>query len=163
MKQKYLIFKGNNENELIVQESGELDKGIFMTVFEGKYNLEAVKAACKDELKQLINALRTPGFYPIRACAEKIAKGVIEFFKNDAAEPVEIYFNDMALLKSKQPVREDVETSDDNPVELDELLEDESKIEEDDFLADDDINAISSSSSSLKIADDESMQADEEV
>ena len=34
MKQNYLILKGDNENELVLQEASELDKGVFTTVFE---------------------------------------------------------------------------------------------------------------------------------
>jgi len=161
MKQKYLILKGDNENELILQEASELDKGIFTTVFEEKYDLGVIRAACKDNLKFLINALRTPGFYPIGVCAQKIATAVIEFFENGAAETIEVFFNDAELLKSKHVIIDDSD-DDDNPVELDELLEDESKIEDDDILGDDDIKTISSSASTIKIADDDSIQADDE-
>jgi len=162
MKQKYLILKGDNENELILQEASELDKGIFTSVFEERYDLKAIKAACKDDLKLLINALRTPGFYPIGLCAEKIANGVIEFFDNGATETLEIFFNDVELLESEQAAADESEGDDDNPAELDELLEDESKIEDDDILGDDDIKTISASTSSIKIADDDSIQTDEE-
>jgi len=163
MKQNYLILKGDNENELVLQEASELDKGVFTTVFEERYDLEEIRAACKDDLKSLVNALRTPGFYPIGACAEKIANGVIEFFENGATETIEVFFNDVDLLKSQKAAMDDSEDDDDNPVELDEILEDESNIEDDDILGDDDIKTISPPASSIKIADDDSIQPDDEL
>ncbi len=163
MKQKYLILKGDNENELVLQEASELDKGIFTTVFEEKYNMEAIRAASKDDLKLLINAFRTPGFYPIGVCAQKIANAMIEFFENGATETIEVFFNDAELLKSKKAVMDDSEDDDENPVELDELLADESNIEDDDILGEDDIKTISPSTSTIKIADDDSIQPDDEL
>jgi hypothetical protein len=58
---------------------------------------------------------------------------------------------------------DDSEDDDDNPVELDEILEDESNIEDDDILGDDDIKTISPPVSSIKIADDDSIQPDDEL
>jgi hypothetical protein len=162
MKQKYLILSGDNENELVLQEASELDKGIFTTVFEEKYDLKAIRAACKDDLDLIINALRTPGFYPVGLCAEKIANGVVEFIKNGATETIEVSFDDVELLINKQADTDDSEDDNNNPVELDELLEDESKIEDEDILGDDDIKKISSTASSIKIADDDSIQTEDE-
>ncbi|MBW1898745.1 MAG: hypothetical protein JRI61_06750 [Deltaproteobacteria bacterium] len=162
MKQKYLILKGDNENELVLQEASELDKGIFTTVFEEKYDLEAIRSACKKDLNLLVKALRTPGFYPVGVCAEKIAKGVIKFFENGATETTEVSFNDVDLLKTKQDEIDDSEDDKDNPVELDELLEDESKIEEENILGNDDIKKISSTASTIKVADDDTIQTDDE-
>ena len=110
----------------------------------------------------LLKVLKTPGFYPVGVCAEKIAKGMIKFFENGAKETTEVSFNDVDLLKSKQKEIDDSEDDKDNPVELDELLEDESKIEEETILGDDDIKKISSTASTIKVADDDTIQTDDE-
>ena len=88
---------------------------------------------------------------------------MIEFFENGATETIEVFFNDVDLLKSQKAAMDDSEDDDDNPVELDEILEDESNIEDDDILGDDDIKTISPPASSIKIADDDSIQPDDEL
>ncbi|MBA4367728.1 MAG: hypothetical protein C0403_08840 [Desulfobacterium sp.] len=162
MKQKYSILLGENENELIIKESGELDKGIFSIVFEEKYNRETIKAACEKDKATLISTFRTSGFYPVNACAELIADGIRDFFKSDCIETKEISFNDVSMLKDVF-IENLLDEVDANPVELDKLLEDETSIEDDSILEDDEINPIASSPSSIKIADDDGIQADDDI
>jgi hypothetical protein len=160
MKQKYSISLGENENELVIKESGELDKGIFSTVFEEKFDKAAVQAACKLDEASLIAALRTPGFYPVSACAETIAKGVMEFFGAGGIETKEVLFNDVSILKDTS-AEEVLSEDDENPVEIDKLLEDESNIDDENILEENDIKKITPSTPSIKVADDESIQTDD--
>ncbi len=162
MKQKYSILLGENENEIIIKESGELDKGIFSVVFEEKYNREAIQAACEKDKASLISAFRTTGLYPVNACAELIADGIKDFFQSNCIETKEISFNDMIVLKDTY-TEDLLDEVDANPVELDKLLEDETSIEDESILEDDEINPISSSPSSIKIADDDGIQADDDI
>lgn len=162
MKQKYSILLGENENEILIRESGELDKGVFSTIFEQKYSKEAIQAACEKEDTFLISSIRTQGFYPVNACAELIAKGIKNFLGSGCNETIEISFNDISILKDT--FAEDIlDEEDANPVELDTLLEDESNIEDDTILGDDDIDTISPSTPSIKIADDDGIQADDDI
>jgi len=165
MKQKYSILLGKDENELLIKESGELDKGIFSNVFEEKYDRSVMEAACAQDDAFLIAALRTRGFNPVSACAEVIAKGLREFFEAGCVETKEVPFNDVSILKdaAAAAAEELLAEDDSNPVELDKLLEDESNIEEDNILGDDDIKTISSSAAPIKVADDDSIQTDDDA
>jgi len=162
MKQKYSILLGDNENELLIREFGELDKGIFSSVFEQKYSKEAIQTACEKDDTFLISSIRTHGFYPVNACAELIAAGIREFFESGCVETKEISFNDINILKDAL-AEEALEEDDNDSVELDSLLEDESNIEDDSILGDDDIDTISPTKPSIKIADDDGIQADDDI
>ena len=162
MKHKFSILLSENENELLIREFSELDKGTYVNVFESKYDKEAMQAACENDDALLVSLIRTQGFYPVNACADLIARGIKEFFASGCTEINEITFNDVSIMRDSL-VDDILDEDDPSSVELDSLLDDESSIEDDSILGDDDIDTISPSTPSLKIADDDGMQTDEDI
>ncbi len=151
MKYSYIIANGENENELRIKESAELDKGILSPVFEETLNRTQIEAAQNDEVA-LLSAIRTPSFYPARNCALKLAEAVRTFLQTGGKEPVEIAFDDLDYLSKIKIEREAILDDIDTAVEIDDLLEDD--IEDESFLEENDIKTISSPPS-LRVADDD--------
>jgi len=152
MKQKYAIMLGENENQVMIKEFAELDKGIFSKIFSAKYARETLQEAVKTGRTALIETFRTPSFFPVGLCAEKIADALTDFLQTDGSEPVEILFDDFESLEREE--RGEVYVDDDSDaVEIDEILDDE--IDDDGYLEDDDIKSISSASTTIRLADEE--------
>ncbi|MBW1841003.1 MAG: hypothetical protein JRI75_04335 [Deltaproteobacteria bacterium] len=158
MKQKYVISKDNEKKALIIQEYAELDKEILSFICEQPYDLKAIRAAIKKGKRELISTLRTENMYPIGMHAEKLAASVMDVVKSKDDKLEELFFNDIDLLtKSRGPVKvtDDIENG---AVEVDELLdEDESGPT---YGEKDDIDKFAKS---IKIADDESAEMDDEI
>jgi hypothetical protein len=157
MRQKYLIIP--EKDSLIIKESSELDKGVLQQVGEVTYDSHVVKVAKSGNIKELVGALRTPGFYPINDCATKLAESIIEIYKSKESDPVEIAFNDIEQLIKEEEKEERVET--DADVAIDELLEENENedMNGDDILKDETIKDLSST---LKIADEDDLIDDED-
>lgn len=152
MKQKYAIMLGDNENQVMIKEFAELDKGIFSKIFSAKFEREALQAAVKTGKTALIESVRTPSFFPVGLCAEKIADALTGFLQTDGSEPVEILFDDFESLAREE--RGEVYSDDDSDsVEIDEILDDE--IDDEGYIEDDDIKSISNASTTIRLADDE--------
>jgi hypothetical protein len=158
MKQKYVITNGENKNELLIKEMAELDKGILSVVFEEALDLAQIKAAMKADRAAVVSAIRTPGFYPIDPCATKIAEGVEQFVKAGDMESLEVTFDDAEFLLSELEAQAKAEKE---AVEIEDLLKDD--VEDDNYIEDEnEIDAISSSSTSLKVADDDSIAPEDD-
>jgi len=158
MKQKYTIIKDQKNKQLIIREFAELDKAILSLLCEETYEQKMIVAAIKSGQENLISALRTNNLYPPGIYAEKIADAVIELYATRAKESEDLFFDDLELLAradkfepraAEKPVEEQDE-------EMDELLED-------DFESDyEDKDPLKKLNSSLKIADDEYGDTNEE-
>ncbi|MFZ5569533.1 MAG: hypothetical protein ACOZF0_03955 [Thermodesulfobacteriota bacterium] len=152
MRHNYLILNGENENELRIKESAELDKGMMTLVFEEVFDRSKIEAAQNDDIA-LLAAIRTPSFYPARNCAVRLAEAVRTFLQSGGKEPVEMSFDDSEFLSKirieREPLLDELDTS----VEIDDLLEDE--IEDENFLEESDIKSIASPPSALRVADDD--------
>ena len=161
MKQKYDIIKDNEKNELILKESAELDKDILSVLCEQIYDSASVEAAIKESRDSLVSLLRTKNMYPPSIYIEKIAEAVIEIYGNGGLSSTEIYFNDSEFLSYHEPeIIDDIAVIDDEPDDLDDLLDDADNL--DDTLDDDDISNIGANSS-IKIADDESLDIEDDI
>ena len=64
MKQKYVILKNDEKNELIIQEYAELDKEMLSLLCEESYNGPFIESAISAGKDALIVALRTQNLYP---------------------------------------------------------------------------------------------------
>ena len=158
MKQKYTIIKDDKNKQLIIREFAELDKEILSLLCEETYEQKVILAAIKSGKDDLISALRTNNLYPPGIYANKIADAVKELYATKGKESEELFFDDLELLaranepkprKAEEPVENQAE-------ELDDLLED-------DFEADyEDEDPPKNMDSSLKIADDEYGDSDDE-
>ena len=159
MKQKYVILKDDEKNEYVLREFAELDKDILSMLCEERYSREAVEAAIRKGRAELFQALRTPNMYPPASYIERIADLAIALEAGEVESPAEIVLDDVENIirdrKEAEAAAVEEEASD-----LDELLDDDDDSIEDDF-DDDDIPSIDSNSS-IKIADDDSLDVDDE-
>ena len=152
MKQKYTIIKDSKNKQLIIREFAELDKEILSLLCEETYEQKVIIAAMKSGREELISALRTNNLYPPGIYAEKIADAVKDLYTTRGKESEDLFFDDLELLShSNEPKpRAAAEPVDEQEEEIDEMLEDDF---EPDF--DDEEDQIKKLDSSLKIADDE--------
>ncbi len=161
MKQKYSISRNDEKDELIIREFAELDKEILSFLCEEVYKGEAVRAAAEKGRDHLIAALRTKNLYPPALFMGKIAEAAAALYgpdtSSDENQPAELFFNDFDFLSHiaevPKTVPEDIE---EEPEDIDELLEDE--IEE--F---DDKEGINPINTSIKIADDDVLDIEDDL
>ncbi len=157
MKQKYQIVKKADKNKMIIQEYAELDKEANSLLCEETYDMKRVAAAGKTGRQALMDILRTRNFYPNGIYTEKIAETVMQLLSSTDKEMAEITFDDMELISQDRRkewglVEEGVE---EETPELDELLEEE--IEEDY-----DKEVLNGYQPSVQVADEDSLETDEE-
>ncbi len=164
MKQRYDIFKNETDNQLTIKEYAELDKVTYSLLCEQKFDMDALKKAMEKGKDALVSAIRTENMYPPARFAEKIAESVTELVKSVDKESIEIYFDDAVFLSREKEAEEAEESKEDEEVEeteaesgdIDELLDDSI---EDEFEDDD---KISNLNSSLRVADDDSLDIEDE-
>lgn len=151
MKQKYLILKSNENNELIIKEFAEQSKGMFLLICDETYDSKIIESSMAIDKQHLISALRTRNFYPPEIYADKIAESVMAVYGAENNQPVELLIDDAALLaKTREGLKalaDDIKKEVVEP-DIDELLEDE--FDEDFNDAD-----VVKKNCSIKIADDE--------
>lgn len=150
MKQKYLILKNNKKNELIIREFVELNKSAFTLMCEETFDDKLVKSAINKGSQALIATLRTKNMYPNAICAAKIAEEVVNLYKSKDADSVELYFDDKEILTKGRDDPEPLDDSASESVEIDELLEDDAAYPTDDITT------------SIEIADPDSVNTDDE-
>ena len=130
MKQKYSILKDPKTQLLTIQEFAELSKDMFSMICEESYLGDTVIARIEEGKKALITALRTPNLYPASEYIDKIADTVIELYsaEDPAADlaPVELVFDDVDCFKKDVIPEEEIEEDEDEPVEVEDLLDDDS-------------------------------------
>lgn len=149
MKQKYLILNDKENKQIKIQEFAELNKQTLSLLCEEAYDYQRIKSAMAAGKDELIAALRTNNMYPPGIYAEQIADAVISLHQSKKQESVELFFDDVNLLaKNLKSGRAD-EPVEDEPAALDDMLEDDF---DDSYEEKEDINNINSS---LKIADDD--------
>lgn len=157
MRQKFLIIP--EKSSLTIKESSELDKGIFQQIGEFVYDSQVIGIAKSGNLKELIEAIRTPAFYPVNDCAVKLAESIIGTYRSGETDPIEVAFSD-----NEQLARDDGKPEDDSDAsaDIDALLDDS---EEDDIEGDDDLlkdESIKDLSSTIKIADEDDLIDDDD-
>jgi hypothetical protein len=157
MKQKFSVQKSASDAQIIIRENAELDKELMSLLCEERFDVANLQTALEGGREGLIAALRTRNLYPPKVYAEKIAEAVQELLNNTDADAIELFFDDLDLLdkerKAAAKAAEVAESDDD----IDELIEDEF---EDEFEEGQDIGKIKSS---IKIADDDSVDVDEDI
>ncbi len=156
MKQKYVITKDDEKNELILAEHAELDKDIMSLLCEQKYDLDKIEKAVEEGKEALIAALRTINMYPPVVYLEKIAEAVASLCESGEEVSETLFFDDIDLVKEEEPEEEAAEDINDEAATIDDILVDEVPIESD-FEGDDAIPAITTPSTSIKVADDDTI------
>ena len=148
MKQKYLILKNEEKNELIIRESLEINKDMFSLVCEETYDNKDIESAIAKGEKHLVSALKTDNLYPVGLHANKLAKSIITMYGTEHKEPIKLLFDDALSFSEIQEnlmISEHVEDVEDKVPENTELFED-------DF----DSHKILKMNCAIKVADDES-------
>ncbi len=155
MKQKYLILKDNDKKELIIREFAELDKEVLSPLCEEIYDAKLIQSAIKEGKEKLIQVLRTKNMYPPGIYANQIAQAVLSIFAAKEPESLELFFDDIELINQDE---EDTAMLADHESESEEI---DDELLEDDYDENfDDESALKQINSSLKIADDESVDTD---
>jgi hypothetical protein len=158
MKQKYTIIRDNKNKQLIIREFAELDKEILSLLCVETYEQKMIVAAIKSGKENLISALRTNNLYPPGIYAEKIADAVKELYATRGKESEDLFFDDLEFLARADKPRP--RAAEEPVVEQD---EEEDELLEDDFESDyEDKDQLKKLNSSLKIADDEYGDTNEE-
>ncbi len=157
MKIKYMLERVAETEKLKIREFGELDKDIMAVLCEVSYDDADIIDAIDDGMAYLISEIRSDSLYPPVSHIGKIAEQIIAMYGPDGKQSVDLLFDDKELLMQEQAdedeladLKEDVDIAEpDEPDELDELLND-------------DVIDIQSKATKIKIADDDSVDVDEE-
>ncbi|MEE4358401.1 MAG: hypothetical protein V2I97_18160 [Desulfococcaceae bacterium] len=160
MKQKYTIVIDEEENTLLLREFAELDKDMLSLLCEQRYDRAAVEAAMAEGNEALMSLLRTKNMYPPSSYMEKMIEAVKEVCGPDASPSSEILFDDSELFNVESDEIDALADLDEESSDIDDLLEEDAL--EDDFVGDSDISNIGSNSS-IKIADDDSLDIEDET
>jgi hypothetical protein len=156
MKQKYLIINDKKNKLIKIQEYAELNKEMLSLLCEEAYEYKIIKSAISAGPETLISALRTNNLYPPGIYAEKIASAVTQLLKTKDQESMELLFDDISLLAKNRKTAKVTEQIDEDPPDLDEMLDDDynETLEEKE-----DLKKIDSS---LKVAGDDFGDADDD-
>jgi hypothetical protein len=157
MKQKYSIHRDTDNKRLIIKEYAELDKEILSLLCEESYEDAWVISAIQNGPDALIRVLRTRNMYPPSAFVSKIAAAVVSLYDAGEEQSKEIVFDDKELFEKEAMVVEPETDVDAGAEDIDDLLEDEI----DDVY--EDKKLIKDLKSSLKVADDESVDTNDGI
>lgn len=156
MKQKYMIHKDVENKTLVIKEYAELNKEILSLLCEETYPEDKIQAAIDEGKEKLITVLRTRNMYPPGVFANSIADLVIVLYSSEGEQSTEIFLDDKEFFEPKEVVtassEETVESEDED---IDTVLEDE--IPE----VFDDKKSIKDIKSTLKVADEDSVDTDD--
>ena len=156
MKQKYTVLKDIENDKLTIREYAELDKEMLSLLCEESFVYSAVEIAARKGENALVRAIRTQNLFPPISYAKVLAETVKNLIDSDEAESA-IFFNDVETLsKMSEDIVLDMDDVDSESADIDDLLDDD--VEED---FDDDIE-ITNINSSIKIADDDAVELEEE-
>jgi hypothetical protein len=155
MKQKYVILKNENDNELIIREFAELDKETMSLLCEASYSYDTLEKAAAEGKDTLVAALRTPNMYPIGHYVETIAEAVQTLLTPDSEPSAELLFDDIKLVESEKKEAAQEEEIEADDTEIDEILSEDVDDDIDDKLE------IKNIKTSIRVADDESTGTDE--
>jgi hypothetical protein len=160
MKQKYVIEKNDEKNELLLKEYAELDKDLFSLMCEQRYDSRQMEALIAKGIDGMVSALRRTNFYPPGYFATKIAESIVELYSSDNNASIEVVLDEMDTLARQraeseaEAEEEEVEEElEDEGEEIDELLEEDY---DENYEGEDEID-----SASFKIADDDSLDTDD--
>ena len=110
MMQKILISKNSKSNILTIEEFAivewqpnqkdfsSMTSSDFSLLHKETYPAKQIKTAISKGKGALISSLRTRGFYPIGAYAERIADSVIALYRSKKDQHAELLLDDKELL-----------------------------------------------------------------
>ncbi len=163
MKQQYTIVRDDGKAELVISEFAELDKDSFSLLCEQRYPAGTIEAALKKGKESLILTIRTLNLYPPGAYAARIADAIADLYENsEEKNRIEITLDDLIELGRGEEIEEieeeeDIEEEEEEEEDIDELLDEDLDDEFDETESIDPIN------SPLQIADDDSLDGDDDT
>ncbi len=134
MKQKYTIFRDDNNDILKISESAELHKDMFSFMIENTFPRNVMEVAVVQGEYAVMSAFRSANFFPSEEVAEKIAHAILSVYETDGTDSMDVYVSDLDSIDDNEEEEinliEDLEDDDTDSEsdELDGLLEDDNKI-----------------------------------
>lgn len=155
MKQRYTVLKAQEDDRLIIREEGELDKDLFSTQCTVSFSQDALQQALRQGVFTTIQLIRSKDMYPSLSVAEKIVEAIRQFF-DDSSHPVAVDIDDTDFItKRGKPVPAAEVATEDDAGDIEDLLGDDTDDFDDDFALDD-------ISQSVKIADEDVVDLDDD-
>ena len=102
MRQKYVLVRNDDKRQLLIREYAELDRGRMSLMCEETYPVEKIRAETARGKEQLVQALRTPNMYPPTIYLDQIADSVVTLLDAGEPSPLELFFDDAALLTKER-------------------------------------------------------------
>ncbi|MEW6673697.1 MAG: hypothetical protein AB1427_18530 [Thermodesulfobacteriota bacterium] len=111
MRQKFLLRKDPQKNELTIHEFANLDKEFkgreFVNIDKETFSLlcketfddKKMRSAIKKGKDTLVSELRTENMFPIGLYIDKIAESVMELYKSKNLDAFELLFDDKEFLR----------------------------------------------------------------
>lgn len=158
MKQKYTIHKDTQNQKLVIKEFAELDKEILSLLCEEAYDEADIQAAIAKGIDDLTTKLRTRNMYPPSVFIKKIAAAVVMLYDTDGEQSTELLFDDKDFFEKDSLEDDNEESVETDTEDIDDLLEDEDI--EDVY---EDKKLIKDLKSSIKVADDEPGDLDDDT
>jgi len=160
MRQKYLILKDPENGRLILREFAEVDKEMLSLLCEETYASDALQAAIAEGPDALARMIRTHNMYPPGYYTQQICEAIITLLQSDDQPSAELQFDDKAILRKaaeEEALLEEEE--EDEGVEIDNLLDEDEDESADEFEEEEDLSTLSTS---LKVAEDDSLDVEDE-
>jgi len=157
MRQKFIVRKNDEGQMLIVQEYAELDKDILSFICEERYPLGQIEQAVQGGREALIARLRTDNMYPPILYAQAIADLVMAQIREGEDDRQELVFDDNNYIAKDLQAPLEESALKDEESDIDELLDEDLEGEYDDK------KIMKDFKSSIQIADDDSLDVDEET
>lgn len=160
MKQKYTVVKNDETNELIIREYGELDKEVLSLLCEERFDIDKLRDVLPKGRQLMVKTIRTVNMFPPSSYAERLAASVITVLQDETDQPVEIVFEDLDLInKNFKDFEEEEEEVEDEPADIDELLDEDIDAIENEF---DSKTSLNNLNSPLRISDEDSLDIEDE-
>jgi len=123
MRQKYVILKNDEKNELILRAFTEIDNTELVLACEETYDEKIIKSTIPKGKNALISILRTQNIYPPGLYAEIIAESVMELYNSKNINTKELLFDDMTFLKKETQAYKVTDNIEYEEIESDEILD----------------------------------------
>jgi hypothetical protein len=159
MRQKYLILKDPDSDRLILREFAEVDKEMFSLLCEESYPMESLQTAIAEGPDALARVIRTHNMYPPGYYSQQICESIITLLASADQPSTELQFDDKAILRKAAEEEALLEEDEDEGVEIDNLL-DEDDENADEFEEEEDLSNLSTS---LKVAEDDSLEVEDDT
>ncbi len=158
MKQKFTISRSEDTGQISIREYGELDKEMLSLLCEETFDANGVQKAIGNGPEALVELIRTRNLFPPRRYSRKIAQAIETLVGSADSDSMELFFDDLELLSREQQPKALVEEIEEDSDEIDDLLEDNF---EDDYTEDE--TPIKALNSSIKVADDDSPDVEDDL